>query len=247
MVKIYDCFMFFNELDLLEIRLNILDPYVDFFVLCESLETFSGKEKPLYYLENKERFAKWNHKIIHRIEGYNEASNAFERAALQKDSIRDSIKNLNPDDVVYYGDVDEIWKPQEVGEKVYKLRQKCYSYYLNIRSSEDWQGTNVCKYKNLCNLNELRANHDNLIADGGWHFTNMGGAEQIRNKLEAYDHQEFNSDQIKEKIEERMENGEDYVGRKFDWQGNPFVFHTSDIDLPEYLKYNRDAWKKLFK
>ncbi len=66
-IKIYDVFSFFNELDLLEIRLNILDPYVDYFVLSEATETFSGNKKPLYYLENKDRFKKWNHKIIHNI------------------------------------------------------------------------------------------------------------------------------------------------------------------------------------
>jgi beta-1,4-mannosyl-glycoprotein beta-1,4-N-acetylglucosaminyltransferase len=66
-IKIYDIFSFFNELDLLEIRLNILDPYVDFFVLIESTKTFSGDTKPLHYQINKERYKKWNHKIIHYV------------------------------------------------------------------------------------------------------------------------------------------------------------------------------------
>lgn len=55
---VYDCTQINNELDMLEIRLNILDPYVDFFVISEAEETFQGNPKPLYYLENKERFAK---------------------------------------------------------------------------------------------------------------------------------------------------------------------------------------------
>lgn len=67
MSKIYDTFMFFNELDLLEIRLNILDPYVDYFVISEATVTFSGKPKLLHYLENKVRFKKFEHKIIHNI------------------------------------------------------------------------------------------------------------------------------------------------------------------------------------
>jgi len=66
-IKIYDVFTFFNELDLLEIRLNILDPYVDYFVIVEATETFSGYPKPLYFQENKERFKKWEHKIIHYV------------------------------------------------------------------------------------------------------------------------------------------------------------------------------------
>lgn len=251
MSKIYDVFMYNGEEDILEIRLNILDQYVDYFVIGESSETFSGQDKPLHFNLNQKRFEKWLSKITWGDIKKINTEDSFERAAYQKDQLREGLKNCpippEPEDIIYYGDVDEIWKPQEVGEKIYKLRQKCYSYYLNMRSSEDWQGTNVCKYKNLYDLNELRANHDNVIDDGGWHFTNMGGAEQIRRKLEAYDHQEFNTDQVKEKIEQRIANGEDYVGRKFDWQGNPFVFHLSEVDLPEYLKYNRNTWKKLFR
>jgi hypothetical protein len=66
-IRIYDVFTFFNELDLLEIRLEILGPYVDHFVLTEARQTFSGDAKPLYYGENKARFKKWEHKIIHNI------------------------------------------------------------------------------------------------------------------------------------------------------------------------------------
>lgn len=66
-MKTYDCFLFFNELDLLEIRLNLLNEYVDFFVISESTITFSGNKKPLYYEENKDRFKKFHHKIIHQI------------------------------------------------------------------------------------------------------------------------------------------------------------------------------------
>ncbi len=66
-IKIYDAFTFFNELDLLEIRLNILDPYVDYFVIVEATENFNGDKKPLYFQLNKERFKKWEHKIIHHV------------------------------------------------------------------------------------------------------------------------------------------------------------------------------------
>ena len=65
MRKIYDCFCFFNELDILELRLNILDPYVDYFVISEASVTHTGVAKPYYFEENKERFSKFLHKIIH--------------------------------------------------------------------------------------------------------------------------------------------------------------------------------------
>jgi beta-1,4-mannosyl-glycoprotein beta-1,4-N-acetylglucosaminyltransferase len=66
-MRVFDSFIFFNELDLLELRLNILNDVVDYFVLTESPWTVSGNPKPLYYQENKDRFEKFNHKIIHNI------------------------------------------------------------------------------------------------------------------------------------------------------------------------------------
>jgi len=66
-MKVFDSFIFFNELDLLEMRLNILNDVVDHFVITESPFTVSGNEKPLYYQENKDRFGKFNDKIVHHI------------------------------------------------------------------------------------------------------------------------------------------------------------------------------------
>jgi beta-1,4-mannosyl-glycoprotein beta-1,4-N-acetylglucosaminyltransferase len=66
-VKIFDIFLFYNELDLLELRLNTLNDCVDYFVISECNKTFSGKKKPLYYDENKLRFKNFHHKIIHNI------------------------------------------------------------------------------------------------------------------------------------------------------------------------------------
>ncbi len=64
---VYDCFQFFNELDILKIRLNVLAPIVDRFVISEATETFSGLKKPLYYEENKHLFAEFADKIIHVV------------------------------------------------------------------------------------------------------------------------------------------------------------------------------------
>lgn len=66
-IKIYDIFTFFNELDMLELRLEILGPHVDYFVLVESPKTFSGKPMPLFYEQNKDRYKKWHPKIIHYV------------------------------------------------------------------------------------------------------------------------------------------------------------------------------------
>ncbi len=64
-MRLFDTFLFFNELDLLEIRLNVLGPYVDYFVVTEATVTFAGKPKPLYYYENRERYKAFSQKIIY--------------------------------------------------------------------------------------------------------------------------------------------------------------------------------------
>lgn len=253
MAKVFDCFPFFNELDLLEIRLNILDPYVDYFVLMESPQTFSGKPKPLHFQEIRERlrFEKWWNKI--RVVEYpaNDFEDSFKRAFAQKESLKEVLNILAKDeDIIYYGDVDEVWTPQDIkDDKVYNLEQLNYCYYLNNRSSERWVGTIVGKWGTIKTntLAHWRATHTNELPNGGWHFTNMGGADQIRKKLEAYDHQEFNLDGIKSDIENKILNGQDYVGRSHDWLGNPFEMWIEEVDLPQYLKDNKDKYKHLFK
>lgn len=88
-IKIYDIFLFFNELELLEIRLNILDKYVDYFVIIESTETFTGLPKKLYFEENKHLFEKWKHKILHYV--------VKDTPKNEEDlKTRLSIKDLNP-------------------------------------------------------------------------------------------------------------------------------------------------------
>jgi beta-1,4-mannosyl-glycoprotein beta-1,4-N-acetylglucosaminyltransferase len=258
---VIDSFTFFNELDILEMRLEILDPYVDFFILTESTETFSGKPKPLYYAENKERFKKWDKKIVHNVVSGVEATDSFDRAFKQKESIKDAIQGFcHNDTIVFYGDVDEIWNPMalkhaaETGllddeTKVYNLEQLNYCYYLNQRSSERWVGTVMGRW-GIIKTNTLahwRATHTTELPNAGWHFTNMGGADQIRKKIEAYDHQEFNFSEVKESIERKMRYGADYVGRQVDWEGKPFLFTVDESQLPSYIINNKQKYVAYFK
>jgi beta-1,4-mannosyl-glycoprotein beta-1,4-N-acetylglucosaminyltransferase len=69
-MKIIDSFLFFNELDLLEIRLKYLYPVVDYFIITEAKKSFGGYEKKLYFEENKKRFLKYKNKIVHQIIDY---------------------------------------------------------------------------------------------------------------------------------------------------------------------------------
>lgn len=118
-MKVIDVFPFFNELDILEIRLNALDPYVDLFILSEATKTFSGLDKPLYYAENKDQFAKFNHKIIHNVVEDNTDSNLhpYQRDIFQKDSIKQVVMQYaSEDDVIIWSDVDEIPNPDAIEE-----------------------------------------------------------------------------------------------------------------------------------
>jgi beta-1,4-mannosyl-glycoprotein beta-1,4-N-acetylglucosaminyltransferase len=244
MSKVYDCFMFCHELDLLEIRFNILDQHVDYFVIGQSRQTFSGKAKSLYFNKWDQRWKKWQNKIIPIEIPAMETDDVFKRTAFQKDYLRRGLANATWGDIIYYGDVDEIWKPQT---QEGKLKQLNYCYYLNNRSGEEWQGTNMVKFENLRNLNELRADHRVVLEDGGWHFTNMGGLEHVLQKLDSYDHQEMINDEVKEKLKERIENGEDYLGRNSDWKGKEFYFWIDEVDLPKYLLDNKEQYKHLWK
>lgn len=252
---IYDTTIFNGEYDILEIRLNILAPFVDKFIIVEGAETFSGNVKPLYWIErDKDRFAEWEDKIVYKvITDYDDEDinnqileradyvdqSAFKKAFYQKESIRKVLEglSLNDEDIVYFGDVDEIWKPQEVDGEVYKLRQLAYSYYLNNRSPEDWRGTIVTKWKNLRNgcLNDMRAKPKNILEDGGWHFTNLGGLQAIKLKLESYDHQEINIPWVKDGLATRLADNVDFLGRNFS-------FWVEENDLPPYILENKERW-----
>jgi len=125
-MKVFDTFLFGFELDLLEIRLNLLDPYVDYFVFSESTTTLSGMSKELYYKNNKERFEKFNHKIIYNeipdptseqlnaiAQQYDIAEHpSYQRDVYQKNSIKSVLDQYcQDDDIVLWSDLDEVPNP----------------------------------------------------------------------------------------------------------------------------------------
>jgi beta-1,4-mannosyl-glycoprotein beta-1,4-N-acetylglucosaminyltransferase len=156
---IFDCFTFLNELDLLEIRLRLLDDVVDYFVLVEAARTFSNQPKPLHYAANRERFARWNDRIIHVEATLDGSGLDFSRPAswdprrgpwqlewTQRDSMSEIRTLLTTDDTVLISDADEIPDPAAVvraagGLSVaenpmagYVLVQLMHHYYLNMQS-----------------------------------------------------------------------------------------------------------------
>jgi len=172
-VKVYDVFPFFNEIDLLEIRLEHLNSHVDHFVLTEATTTFSGKAKPLFFEENKKRFKKFEDKIIHQIVEDVPNLNPFERDRFQRDEAKSILENYcSTNDYLIYGDVDEIPslsaldKAMEYlveGVEIVHMAQDQYYFYLNVEEvshtlmsytgeypfviNRKWLGTNVSKWE----------------------------------------------------------------------------------------------------
>lgn len=157
---VYDCFTFFNELDILEIRLNTLKNIADKFVLVEATRTHQGKEKPLYYADNKERYKEFEDKIIHIvIDQYppHEGKSAWTLERYQRDMISKGWKDCKEDDIILVSDVDEIPNPETIvaykdQPGVFVFRQSMYYYFINCLnvsngSNYKWDGTVMCKFK----------------------------------------------------------------------------------------------------
>lgn len=253
----YDITTFNGEFDLLEVRLNILDQYVDKFIIVEFDKTFSGKDKPSYYLQQQDRYEKWAHKIEYfnfNEELYNKymtlalsspntiGADHWKREFCQKESIKDALIGLEDDDICFIGDCDEIWKPIEIGDGVYKLSQKVYVYYFNNRSSEPWHGTIATKYKNVKDacLNHLRSHADlyTLTENDGWHFTSL--KDILRRKLEdSYTAESYATPEVMANLEENIENNRDFLGRAY-------LYTVDDNELPQYLIDNKTKYANLF-
>lgn len=145
----YDCFTFFNELDLLEIRMNILRDVVDRFVICEATVTHQGKPKPLYLAENWERFREFHGKMIY-VRGddppawdeslRNSYGDNWQIENWQRSQLKRGLANCTDDDVIIVSDLDEIPRPEAIrahlrdgGITCFEVEQ--YAFYLNFRAS----------------------------------------------------------------------------------------------------------------
>jgi beta-1,4-mannosyl-glycoprotein beta-1,4-N-acetylglucosaminyltransferase len=240
-MKIFDCFTFFNEIDLLEFRLKLLDPFVDHFVLTESNVTFSGKYKPYYFEQNRGRYTKWLHKIIYiqakqSVDGmtfvkdgksYNPESDAWKLENGLRNFLAEAKHRIADNDRVIISDLDEIPNPFVV-QKIKNLQEPralslLFHYYFlncqNIGYERWWKGSIVCTGKQF---NEVPPQHfrDNrhvfrAIPEAGWHFSFLGGPEKIKYKIQSFAHLEFAKEEFwnDENILQSMEKGEDVFRR----------------------------------
>ena len=209
-MKVYDCFTFYNELDLLEIRLEELGDAVDTFVIVEATVTFQGKDKPLYFEDNRHRFAKFAHKIRHVVVDHlAEIGDPWQREWAQRNAIKRGLTDAAASDAVIVSDVDEIVRASTIqnaavlGDFCF-LEMQLYAYFLNWKAlpwikpyMAPWSvidampDLNAPRHEELAYLDHTgRPRSTHVIADAGWHFSWMGGVANMVGKIGAFSHTE---------------------------------------------------------
>ena len=178
-MKIFDCFMYFDEEQVLDLRLNVLYQNVDYFVIVESIYNHKGEKRNLLF--NSQKFEKFNDKIIYLVydkipqlvepikETDNEKEkdgkyimNALYRENAQRDFILEGLKSAKKDDLILISDVDEIPKLSSVNlnqikNEIILFKQDMFYYKYNLSLPNfKWTGTKAVKKKNLVSPQWLR-------------------------------------------------------------------------------------------
>lgn len=246
---IYDGFLFFNEFDLLEIRLHELDSLVDKFIVCEANQTHSGKPKPFHFQENMDLFKPFLPKIIYvAVTDLPKAENPFEREWHQRNAILRGIPaGASLDDPLILSDVDEIPRASAVraalpvfGPRVLEMRS--YGGYMNARCG-DWNYGKIAPIRDYQRMTPEKLRHDRsykVVPDAGWHFSYVGGADRVAQKMSAFSHQEPDVQQWNNRA--RLEAD---LAKGIGVFGSPMTFEKLDDSFPEYLIKNRGKFEHL--
>ena len=143
-MAIYDCFQYFNEDHIVDLRLNILDEYVDYFVICESTKNHQGKDKKINF--NQNNFSKFKHKIKFIIADYSERINFDKHIGgespveqHQRNTLIEGIKDASQEDLIILSDSDEIPDLSKLSDvkknkKFIAFSHKMFMYKLNLQN-----------------------------------------------------------------------------------------------------------------
>ncbi len=263
MKKVIDCITFYDENLITNARFEILKDVVDKFIVCESKFDHSGNPKKINFkLLNKKLSRKVDHLIIE--ENFPKPFRAWENEKIQREYILNHLKNFDQEDYFMYSDSDEIPNPSilkniDLKKKFGIFFQKNFVYKLNIFNKHEtpWEGTRICKMKNLKSIFHLRKKvlsknlkkpfwkfyiekDIQLFENGGWHFNNLYNIETISKKLKVFPHKEFSSDHFSniEVIKKKIDNLEDLFNR-----GHKFEKVSLDNSYPRYILDNLELFK----
>jgi beta-1,4-mannosyl-glycoprotein beta-1,4-N-acetylglucosaminyltransferase len=263
-MKIIDCFIFYNEIDLLNYRLNTLDEVVDYFIIVESTHTHRGFKKEMFFEKNKELFEKFENKIIniivddfpYKYPNVNiKLNQQWENERYQRNCINKGLEKINLDcsDIIIITDVDEIpdremlkkIKNNEIDIQINELEMDLYYCNLNHKKNSKWPSARIIKYKMYktlsLNCNDIRFYNCPKIVNAGWHLSYFGDSSFIQNKIKNMAHQEFNNENFTniDKINKRIENFCDIFDRDNEIHNKVIKISVKDNNrLPyEYEKY----------
>jgi len=226
-MKIIDCFPFFNELDILRMRLELLSEHVDKFLICESDVTHSGEKKPFYYEENKDAFKKWENQIVHlkycpdlsgldfsRPEKFDKTHAAWQLETGQRNYMSDYLRSLQEHSYAIVSDVDEFWNPKKLSDLIdaanengaVRIGMDLHYFYMNCKGigpgNSKWASAYCISSKLIekySDLSQIRVNAKlKIYPDCGWHFSYLGNVDSIIKKIESMAHQELNMNQNKD-------------------------------------------------
>jgi beta-1,4-mannosyl-glycoprotein beta-1,4-N-acetylglucosaminyltransferase len=249
---IFDCIIFYNELDLLELRLCELNCVVDQFVIVEAPVTFAGQPKPLILAENARQFSEWRGKIIQVVaDDMPCGPDPWRREHHQRNAVMRGLWCAGPRDAVMLSDADEIpsadvvrsWTP-EMGPRRF---EQLFSYYWLNCVGGGWAGSRILQFREHCAFPDaaaVRHTEFPVLPNGGWHFSFVGGPQRVVAKLEAYSHQELNQGRFKSPkyLDIVMGLGIDLFGRN----GMSWNFCPVDDRFPKALKERPERFSHLY-
>lgn len=254
-MKIIDSFNFFNEIDLCLIRMEILSPYVDTFVITECSRTFSGKPKGSNFRENELVFDKFKNKIVYNwIDQNDESWDSWNREIFQRNSMAIPLSSIcSENDIVITGDLDEVPDLEHLvpfitydHQQLIHPLMKMYYYYLNLYKENGWHGSKICSWKymkgiSIDNLRNMK-NHGIKIPNTGWHWSFLSTPDKMAEKIGAFSHTEFDVPDIKNNIAENVRRGKDLFFR-----GGEMIVVPIDESFPSYIRNNQKLWSKYIK
>ena len=266
-MAIYDCFQFFDEEHILDLRLNILYEFVDFFVFVESTTDHQGKSKKLNF--DSKKFKKFNKKIIYIV--VDDTAEVIKKPHIggeslveqhQRNSLMKGLKNCSDNDLIILSDVDEIPDPNKLNlfdkkSKYAVFSQKMFNYKINLlnETESNWHGSKICLKKNLKSPQWLRnlkfkkysfwridkPRNLQIIENGGWHFAYLQSPENISKKIKSFAHGEFNKPNLvnMDNIKEKINMEKDIFDRGISYKKVPV-----DSSFPQYIVNNKDKFKE---
>jgi hypothetical protein len=208
-MRIFDCFTFYNEFDLLELRLQELWNIVDYFVIAEADITHQNNPKSFNLRDNWHNFQQYSNKIRYiMISDMPHSDNTWINEGFQRTALSRGLNDLQPDDVVIVSDIDEIPRPSAIkfikedenNHDRYILGMPiCYFKfnYMMVQPVYRQNNIKIVRGRAFTNPNVERATFDQIpgiikIEHGGWHFTYFGSSEFAQNKLRNFAHAESN-------------------------------------------------------